>query len=95
VIYDGYVNIEYELSIEVRIAEVLRTDNIDVVNLNKKPISFKHKVLSTGKIIYEKDYVKTSDFLEYVIRYYGDQEYDIKAMNKEYDHSLRESYLNG
>jgi hypothetical protein len=76
-------------------SEALGTDNIDVINLNKKPLSFKHKVLSTGRIIYENDYEKTSDFLEEVFRGYCDQEYDIREMNQQFDYSLKESYING
>lgn len=95
IVYDGYVDIQYELELEIRISEILGTDNIDVINLNKKPLSFKHKVLSTGRIIYENDYEKTSDFLEEVFRGYCDQEYDIREMNQQFDYSLKESYING
>lgn len=95
VVYDGHVDIQYELDLEIRMSEVLGTDDIDVINLNKKALPFKHEVLSTGRIIYENDYERTSDFLEEVFRYYCDQEHDIRIMRQQYDYSLKESYVNG
>ena len=48
---------------------------------------------STGRLIYEGDPVAHSDFIELVIKRYGDFAVDFREFNRQYDGSLREDYM--
>lgn len=90
--FDRPVDLSTELNIEVEISELLRTDQIDLVNLNKAPLLLKYNVVASGKIIFESDNEKTSDFLEKVYNEYCDFEYGYRNLCEDYDYSLRETY---
>lgn len=73
----------------------IRTDRVDLVNLNKAPITLQFRAISEGRIIFEKDYVTTCDFVERVIGRYQDYAIDLHYYYKEYDIALKEAYANG
>ncbi len=91
-IFDRSVELSTELNIEVEISELLGTDRIDLVNLNKAPLLLKYNAVAGGKIIYESDYEKTSDFLEKIYNEFCDFEYGYRNLCDDFDYSLRETY---
>lgn len=97
IIYDDGRNVQLfkELEIEDNISQIVQTDRIDVINLNKSPLVFAHKALRTGKIIYERDPILVSDYLERIYNLYCDYEFVHRKFFKEYEDSLKEDYLNG
>jgi uncharacterized protein len=58
-----------EISVESKITEITRVENIDLVNLSKAPITMKFKTIKHGRLIYEADYIKVCDFEEETIKY--------------------------
>lgn len=92
VVFDRPVDLFVELEIETKLSQILGTDRIDLVNLSKAPLILKYNAIAKGKIIYEADYQKTSDFIENVYAKYCDYEFDYRNLCADFDHSLRESY---
>ena len=92
VVYSQSVELFTELALEAEISQALGTDQVDLVNLNKAPLILKYNAVAKGRIIYEKDYERMSDFLEQVFAAYCDYEYDYRTLCADYDESLRESY---
>ncbi len=50
--------------------------------------NFQFRALSEGKIIYEKDYLTTCDYIEKVIGLYQDYAIDLHYFYLEYDHDF-------
>jgi len=55
----------------------------------------KSEVLTNGKILFERDREPVCDFLEQVLKEYGDFRIDLKQFYREYDEALREKYSDG
>lgn len=92
VYFDRVIDLNSEMAFISRLSDVLGTDKVDLVNLNKAPINIQFKAVSEGKIIYEKDYIATCDYIEEVIGLYQDYAIDLHFFNKEYDQALKEAY---
>lgn len=84
-----------ELELEIALSLVLETDHIDLINLNRAPIQIRHRAISEGRLIYEADYITTSNFLEDTYRYYLDFAYHLGSFNHERSKALKEAYING
>jgi len=94
-----YFNKTYYLAEEMtflsKLSDVLKTDRVDMVNLNKAPLNIQFKAVSEGKIIYERDYITTCDYVEKVIGLYQDYAIDLENFYREYDQALKEAYTGG
>ncbi|MHB8170129.1 MAG: type VII toxin-antitoxin system MntA family adenylyltransferase antitoxin [Thermincolia bacterium] len=95
VLFDKRIGITDEAAFLAKLSGYLGTDRVDLVNLNKAPLNLQFRVIQTGKIIYEKDYVTTCDFIERVIDLYQDYAIDLHYFYKEYDEALKEACSNG
>ena len=84
VLYDRNVSLEEELELEVKISDIFQRDDIDVINLNKAPISLQHNVIYTGDLIYCSGEVKLADFKEKVFNIYGDYGITLKFFHDDY-----------
>lgn len=84
-----------ELELEVALSLALETDQIDVVNLNRSPIQLRYRAIAEGQLIYQADYVSTSNFLEDTYRYYFDYAYHLKNFQRERCKALKEVYVDG
>ena len=78
-----------------RLSDVLGTDCVDLVNLNKAPVNIQFKAVSEGKLIYERDYITTCDYVEKVVGIYQDYAIDLENFYREYDEALKEAYTGG
>jgi hypothetical protein len=63
--------------------------------LNKAPLSLQFRAISEGRIVFERDYITTCDFVEKAIDLYQDYAIDLAYYCKEYDEALREAYADG
>lgn len=72
IIFNHNLSLKEEMLIEANISVILESDNFDVVNLNKARVDICYQVLATGTIIYERDSIKTADFVEKTLRHYFD-----------------------
>lgn len=86
------IDLEKELELDVEISLALKTDNVDVVNLNKASIQLRYNAISEGKLIYEADYRATSNFIEETINIYLDYAHHLRGFYLEYTKSLKEGY---
>ena len=82
------------LSISGDLAEIADEDDINVVILNKAPITLQFEVLSTGRLLCKKE-LYLEDFHEYVCKRYADFKIDLDSFKADYDEALREVYLRG
>jgi len=72
-----------ELDLEVQISDILQTDKVDIINLNKAPLTLRFKAISEGREIIKKDSIKVADFEEVVLDLYQDHEYFYRIFYKE------------
>jgi predicted nucleotidyltransferase len=84
-------DLEEELDLEVTLCDLLGTERVDVVNLNRADLLLRHRAIS-GRLIYERDAERVSDFIEETILRYIDYEPDLRAFYRDYDQALEEAY---
>lgn len=53
VLFDKKLGIAEEAAFLSRLSEILGTDRVDLVNLNKTPLNLQFRAISEGNIIYE------------------------------------------
>jgi len=80
---------------ESEISLICGSDDINVLMLNDAPVILQFKVISTGKLLYERDARAASDFQEIVCKQFADFMPDYLAFCRDYDRFLHEAYLNG
>lgn len=95
ILFDSKLPILDELKYSADISSILKTDKVDIINLNSSPVYMQHQVLYTGKKIFERDFGKTADFVERVLEEYHDYEFILRKYREDYAEGLREEYLNG
>ncbi len=95
VYFNKTVDLAEEMSFLSRLSDVLGTDCVDLVNLNKAPVNIQFKAVSEGKLIYERDYITTCDYVEKVVGIYQDYAIDLENFYREYDEALKEAYTGG
>lgn len=84
VLYNCNVDIFTEMEIEAKISEIIKFDNIDLVNLTRAPITLQRKAINDGRQIYVRDFNKLCDYMEYVYKRYRDEIYFINNFYKDY-----------
>ena len=89
ILYDKEINDFEEIKIACGITDAIKIDNIDTININKAPITLQFKTIKEGRNLYESDYIKVCDFIEYVIRNYGDKKYYLDQFEKDYFASIK------
>ncbi|HHY38413.1 MAG TPA: nucleotidyltransferase domain-containing protein [Clostridia bacterium] len=93
VLFHSKPDFERLLDIQGHISDICRNDDINVLVLNEAPVMLQFKVIMTGRLLYERERNKLSDFLEHVFKLYGDFAPFYAAFCREYDASLRETYV--
>lgn len=78
-----------QMSLEAEIEEIIDRE-VDIVSLNKCNILLKHKVISKGQKIFERDEIKTADFIEDVLKNYFDFGMKLKRFKEDFKEGLRE-----
>lgn len=82
-----------QLSLLGAFSAVLTSDAVDLVFLNRAPLTLQHKVLAEGRLLYNRDNVFLADFSERTIKLYCDFAIDLKQFYREYDEALRKEFL--
>lgn len=95
VLFNKKLELKDEAGFLLSLSQFLGTDRVELVNLNKAPLTLQFRAISQGKIVYERDYITTCDFLEKVADLYQDYVIDLNYYYKEYDEALKEAYGNG
>ena len=90
VLFDAEMNksqlFNKELDLRSTIAQVLETEEFDLVNLNLAPAKFAHNILTDGKLLFCKNNPVLADFIEKNTREY----LDFKYYRDEFDRTFRE-----
>ena len=73
-----------EMKFACDITEILNIENIDTINLRKAPITLQFKAIKDGRNLYEADYIKICDYIEYVIDNYVDRKYYLDKFERDY-----------
>lgn len=81
-----------ELDLGARLELKLRCE-VDVLNLNCASINLAFRAISCGTLIYEKEPIVLSDYLEHLFGSYQDFRPKFEIFLREYNQSLREYYL--
>jgi predicted nucleotidyltransferase len=66
VLFDRDLSLREELEVDVAISEVLDAFDVDLVNLNRANLAIQFRAIA-GQIVYERDPVQISDFIERVL----------------------------
>lgn len=82
-----------QLEIMSDLSDITGEEDINVIVLNKAPLTIQFEVLKTGKVLVKKE-MYLEDFHEYVCKRYADFKIDLDQFNADYDSALREVYLN-
>lgn len=82
-------DLAYQLDLSAQMADIIREEDIDILILNTASIVMQFEVLSTGKMLFERDHELFCDFLERVLKEYGDFQIDLREFYCEYDEALR------
>jgi len=91
VLYEGEVHWREHLLLDVRVSAALGTDKVDFLNLRSLPLSLQYRAIA-GRIIYERDPARVSDYIQRIIVRYLDFLPDLEAFYREYDLSLETDY---
>lgn len=83
------------MEIESDLSKICQTGDINLLVLNDAPVLIQHRVISTGRLIHEKDQSTVNSFHEVVFKCYADFIMDYLAFCREYDRSLGEAYGSG
>ena len=83
ILFDNDISVLDEMYYAGEITEILQIEDVDTINLKKAPITLQMKTLQDGRKIYEKDVIKVSDFVEYVLNVYPDKKYYIDKFHKD------------
>jgi predicted nucleotidyltransferase len=91
VLYEQDPDLPEELALGVAVSEILGTERVDLVNLNRANLLLRHRAIC-GRVLYERDADRVSDFIEFTIRRYVDYAPRLAAYYRDYDRALEEAY---
>jgi len=92
VIFGVPATLSEELELDASLSMHVGHDRIDLVNLNRAHISLQFRALKEGMLVYEGDFIKHSDFIEHVIKFYPDYALKYAVFAKDYKSALKEVY---
>ncbi len=84
-----------EVEIMSECFRIVGSDDVNLVNLRKVPLSLVMKVLQGGTLLFCRNRVLFADFVERVVKLYGDWAVDMSRIHQDFDHGLREEFLDG
>lgn len=84
ILYDKDINDLEEMKFACDLTELLKVENIDTINLKKAPITLQFKTIKEGRTLYESNYIKVCDYIEYVINNYQNKKYYLNQFDKDY-----------
>lgn len=91
VLFAHAVTLDEHLTLEAAMDEILLSGDFDVVDVQGVNLRMKHEIIS-GKLLYERDTVRVSDFIEEILRTYPDYAYYLRLFNEDYFEGMRQKY---
>ena len=92
VVFTRSVTLPEELELDAALSLHVSHDRMDLVNLNRAPIALQFRALHEGMLVYEGDYYKHSDFIEFVIKTYPDYAVKYAIFAHDHEKALKEEY---
>ncbi len=83
VLFDREIDFKEELAFDVGVSLILRTHDVDVVNLNRASLLLRFRAIA-GRLLYERDFVRVADFIEQTMIEYRDFEPRAQAALRDY-----------
>jgi len=93
ILYKDDIILMEDMKIAAEIELILNEGDVDLLNLNKASIIIKHKVISTGEIIFTRNSLQTANFIENTLKIYFDYGLTFKKYRDDYRMALKEEYL--
>jgi len=87
IIFDGDVDLMDELRIGTEITDIIKNENVDIINLKESSLSLQYNAVSDGTTLYERDFIQVSDYIENIYRLYFINKYYIDSYNRDYLYS--------
>jgi predicted nucleotidyltransferase len=84
ILFDKEVTLYDEMKLSAVISSIIAFEAVDIINLKKAPITLQFKTISEGRQIYESDYFKVCDYIEFVNSQYHDARFYIEKYNRDY-----------
>jgi predicted nucleotidyltransferase len=92
VLFDRDLTLDEELTFQVAVCDTLGVyDDVDIVNLNRASLLLRHRAIA-GNLLYERDCVRVSDFIERILIEYPDYEWYLDRFNEDYFAGMRQDY---
>lgn len=92
VLFDHDIPLDDELRFQIAVCDTLGTyDKVDIVNLNRSSLLLRHRAI-TGKLLYERDFIRVSDFIERTLIEYPDYAWFLNRFNADYMEGMRQDY---
>ena len=85
---------QVEMSLQGELGKIFKTNNIDLVVLNKAPLPIQFNATS-GKLLFSNNHLKRTDFEEYVRKYYIDCLPIYREYREEFLKRIREGRMPG
>jgi predicted nucleotidyltransferase len=73
VLFDHDIDLKEEIQFEIAVSNILKTDAVDIVNLNRASLLFRFRAVA-GRLLYERDFVRVANFIEQTLIAYRDFE---------------------
>lgn len=84
VLFNEKASIMEEMKAAGELSQIIEFEDVDIVNLNNAPITLQFKTLEEGRNVFERDYYKVCDFMEYVFNNYSDEKYYLDLFMKDF-----------
>ncbi|EQB86320.1 hypothetical protein M918_15390 [Clostridium sp. BL8] len=84
ILFQNDLSLMEEMDVACKISDAIAYENVDIINLKKAPILLQFKTIKEGRTLYERDYIKVSDYIEYVLNRYREEKHRIEAFRKDF-----------
>lgn len=88
-LFDKKVSLMEEMQISADLSSILKFENIDTIDLKKAPVTLQFKTIKEGRVLYEAQANKVSDYIEEVLNRYRDEKYYYAMFIKDYKDSFK------
>ena len=89
---DKKMSMMEETQLQASLSESLSFEDIDLVNLHRAPTRLQFNLVSTGKLIYERDQGYTDDYMEQLLKQYHAKMHMYRTFQEDLEAGLREDY---
>lgn len=84
---------EKEAEILSECSRIVGSEDVSLINLRTAPLILTIKVLQEGKLLFCRNRGLLADFVERVIKLYGDWVVDEANIHQDFDYGLREEFI--